>query len=196
MQQTNTGYYRKAGVLRQTTQRCNNTRFSEDIGMSELRVIKKYPNRRLYDTAISQYVTLDDIRELVMSGQPFQVIDAKSKLDITRSILLQIIVEKEEDGDPILSADFLSSIIRFYGDAMQGFMGNYLEKSLETFLEQQELIRKQFTSMIEKTPFSVMNDMNERNLDMWRDMQEDFLRAYGMADKTAESDKTKTEDNG
>ncbi len=164
--------------------------------MSELRVIKKYPNRRLYDTAISQYVTLDDIRELVMSGQPFQVIDAKSKLDITRSILLQIIVEKEEDGDPILSADFLSSIIRFYGDAMQGFMGNYLEKSLETFLEQQELIRKQFTSMIEKTPFSVMNDMNERNLDMWRDMQEDFLRAYGMADKTAESDKTKTEDNG
>lgn len=158
--------------------------------MSELRVIKKYPNRRLYDTAISQYVTLDDIRELVMSNQSFQVIDAKSKEDITRSILLQIIVEQEEDGDPILSADFLASIIRFYGDAMQGFMGNYLEKSLETFLEQQELIRKQFTSMIEKTPFSVMSDMTERNLDMWKNMQESFLRAYGVGGKTDEPKKT------
>ena len=161
--------------------------------MSEHRVIKKYPNRRLYDTAISQYVTLDDIRELVMANQPFKVIDAKSKEDITRSILLQIIVEQEEDGDPILSADFLSSIIRFYGDAMQGFMGNYLEKSLETFLEQQELIRKQFTSMIEKTPFSVMSDMTERNLDMWKNMQESFLRAYGMAGRKEEPEKSENE---
>lgn len=161
--------------------------------MSELRVIKKYPNRRLYDTAISQYVTLDDIRELVMSNQAFQVIDAKTKTDITRSILLQIIVEKEEDGDPILSADFLSSIIRFYGDAMQGFMGNYLEKSLDTFLEQQELIRKQFTSMIEQTPFSVMNDMTERNLDIWKNMQESFIQAYGIG---AEPKKPEKSENG
>jgi polyhydroxyalkanoate synthesis repressor PhaR len=158
--------------------------------MSELRVIKKYPNRRLYDTAISQYVTLDDIRELVMSSQPFQVIDAKTKADITRSILLQIIVEKEEDGDPILSADFLSSIIRFYGDAMQGFMGNYLEKSLDTFLEQQELIRQQFTSMIEQTPFSVMSDMTERNLEIWKEMQESFLKAYGMGDDAPKTEKS------
>ena len=157
--------------------------------MSDLRVIKKYPNRRLYDTAISQYVTLDDIRELVMSNQLFQVIDAKTKTDITRSILLQIIVEKEEDGDPILSADFLSSIIRFYGDAMQGFMGNYLEKSLDTFLEQQELIRKQFTSMIEQTPFSVMSDMTERNLDIWKNMQESFLQAYGIGGDAKKPDK-------
>ena len=102
--------------------------------MSDLRVIKKYPNRRLYDTAISQYVTLDDIRELVAGGSSFQVVDAKSKEDITRSILLQIIVEQEESGDPILSTDFLARVIRFYGDAMQGFMGSYLEKSLESFL--------------------------------------------------------------
>ncbi len=148
--------------------------------MSDIRVIKKYPNRRLYDTAISQYVTLDDIRRLVAEAMPFQVVDAKTKADITRSILLQIIVEQEEHGEPILSTDFLSRVIRFYGDAMQGFMGDYLEKSLESFLEQQEVIRKQFASIMEKTPFSVMNEMTERNLDLWRTMQENFLKAYGV----------------
>lgn len=153
--------------------------------MSDKRVIKKYPNRRLYDTAISQYVTLDDIRKLVAEGRPFQVVDAKSKDDITRSILLQIIVEQEEHGDPILSTDFLSRVIRFYGDAMQGFMGSYLEKSLESFLEQQEVIRQQFTSIMENTPLNVMSEMTERNLGMWTAMQEKFLKAYGV---TAESE--------
>jgi len=148
--------------------------------MSELRVIKKYPNRRLYDTAISQYVTLDDIRKLVAEGSSFQVVDAKSKEDITRSILLQIIVEQEESGDPILSTDFLARVIRFYGDAMQGFMGSYLEKSLESFLEQQESIRQQFTSIMENTPFNVMSEMTERNMEMWKAMQENFLKAYGV----------------
>lgn len=155
--------------------------------MSETRVIKKYPNRRLYDTAISQYVTLDDIRQLVREGTPFQVIDAKIKDDITRSILLQIIVEQEESGDPIMSTDFLARIIRFYGDAMQGFMGNYLEKSMETFLEQQEVIRQQFASMLEQTPFSVMSEMTERNLDMWRAMQEKFVKAYSKSQAEAEA---------
>ena len=152
--------------------------------MNELRVIKKYPNRRLYDTAISQYVTLDDIRKLVAEGSAFQVVDAKSKEDITRSILLQIIVEQEESGDPILSTDFLARVIRFYGDAMQGFMGSYLEKSLESFLEQQESIRQQFTSIMENTPFSVMSEMTERNMEMWKAMQENFLKAYGVETQT------------
>lgn len=155
--------------------------------MSELRVIKKYPNRRLYDTAISQYVTLDDIRQLVAEGNTFQVVDAKSKDDITRSILLQIIVEQEESGDPILSTDFLARVIRFYGDAMQGFMGSYLEKSLESFLEQQEAIRQQFASIMENTPFSVMSEMTERNLDMWKAMQKKFVKAYS-ADSQADTD--------
>ena len=162
--------------------------------MSELRVIKKYPNRRLYDTAISQYVTLDDIRRLVTEGSRFQVIDAKSKEDITRSILLQIIVEQEESGEPILSTDFLSRVIGFYGDAMQGFMGDYLEKSMDSFLEQQEVIRKQFTSMMEKTPFSVMTEMTERNLDMWRAMQENFFRAYGATADAPEEEENSAEE--
>ena len=155
--------------------------------MPETRVIKKYPNRRLYDTAISQYVTLDDIRRLVSEGAPFQVIDAKTKDDITRSILLQIIVEQEESGEPIMSTDFLARIIRFYGDAMQGFMGNYLEKSMETFLEQQEVIRQQFASMLEQTPFSVMSEMTERNLDMWRAMQKKVLKAYSTSEAATET---------
>lgn len=155
--------------------------------MTETRVIKKYPNRRLYDTAISQYVTLDDIRRLVSDGALFKVIDAKTKEDITRSILLQIIVEQEESGEPIMSTDFLSRIIRFYGDAMQGFMGNYLEKSMETFLEQQEVIRQQFASMLEQTPFSVMSEMTERNLDVWRAMQEKFLKAYNTSESVTET---------
>ena len=157
-----------------------------------MRVIKKYPNRRLYDTAISQYVTLDDIRQLVTQRGMFQVIDAKTKDDITRSILLQIIVEQEEKGEPILSTAFLSRVIRFYGDAMQGFMGSYLEKSLESFLEQQEIIRQQFATIMEKTPFSVMTEMTERNLDMWRSMQEKYIATYGdegAAKKAPSSDK-------
>ncbi|MGB1108719.1 MAG: polyhydroxyalkanoate synthesis repressor PhaR [Gammaproteobacteria bacterium] len=146
--------------------------------MSEPRVIKKYPNRRLYDTAISQYVTLDDIRQLVTEAQNFKVIDAKTNEDLTRAILLQIIVEQEDNGEPILSADFLARIIRFYGDTMQGFMGSYLEKSIDSFLQQQEAIRSQLNSLMENTPMSVMSDMAERNMDMWKTMQDNFLSAY------------------
>ena len=116
---------------------------------ASVRTIKKYANRRLYDTAISQYVTLEDIRNLVIHSEPFQVVDAKSGEELTRSILLQIICEREDSGDPILSTEFLERVIRFYGDAMQGFMGNYLEKSIDSFLQQQETIRTQMNSLIE-----------------------------------------------
>ena len=142
------------------------------------RTIKKYANRRLYDTAISQYVTLEDIRSLVIESEPFQVQDAKTGEDLTRSILLQIICEREDKGDPILSTEFLERVIRFYGDAMQGFMGSYLEKSIDSFLQQQETIRTQMNSLMEQTPLSVMAQMTERNMDMWKSMQENFMTAY------------------
>ena len=150
-----------------------------------LRTIKKYANRRLYDTAISQYVTLEDIRALVTESKPFQVVDAKTGEDLTRSILLQIICEREDKGEPILSTEFLEQVIRFYGDAMQGFMGSYLEKSIDSFLQQQETIRTQMNSLMEQTPLSVMAHMTERNLDMWKSMQENFMAAYT---KTKDSD--------
>ena len=157
---------------------------------ASIRTIKKYANRRLYDTAISQYVTLEDIRNLVIHSEPFQVVDAKSGEELTRSILLQIICEREDSGDPILSTQFLERVIRFYGDAMQGFMGNYLEKSIDSFLQQQETIRTQMNSLMEQTPLSVMAQMTERNMDLWKSMQENLITAYaGHAKDTDKSGK-------
>jgi polyhydroxyalkanoate synthesis repressor PhaR len=99
------------------------------------RVIKKYPNRRLYDTSTSSYVALADVKQLVMKQAPFRVLDAKSGEDLTRSILLQIILEHESEGAPILTEQVLANIIRFYGHSMQGFMGSYLEKNVQTFMD-------------------------------------------------------------
>lgn len=101
------------------------------------RIIKKYPNRRLYDTQTSAYVTLSEVKELVMAAQPLLVRDAKTGEDITRSILLQIILEEEAGGAPIFSETVLSNIIRFYGHAMQGFMGNCLEKNIQLLTDMQ-----------------------------------------------------------
>ena len=109
--------------------------------MSEPRVIKKYPNRRLYDTVESRYITLADIRRLVMDKVDFVVIDKKSQDDITRSILLQVISEQEHQGEPLMSQDFLSQIIRSYGSTMQGIVGSYLEQSLKLLSSQQQQIR-------------------------------------------------------
>ena len=101
--------------------------------MSEPRVIKKYPNRRLYDTVQSKYITLSDIRSLVLERIEFVVIDKKSQEDITRSILLQVIAEQEHGVDPVMSRDFLSQVIRSYGAGVRGAMGSYLEQSLKLF---------------------------------------------------------------
>ena len=99
------------------------------------RILKKYPNRRLYDTLSSSYITLADVKKMVLSGQSFVVRDAKTSEDLTRSILLQIILEEETGGVPMFSSQTLAQIIRFYGHAMQGMMGSYLEKNLQTFTE-------------------------------------------------------------
>lgn len=104
--------------------------------MSEPRTIKKYPNRRLYDTVESRYITLDDIRRLVLEGIDFVVVDKKTQGDITRSILLQVIAEQEHGCEPLMSRDFLSQMIRSYGGAMSGMVGSYLEQSLKVFANQ------------------------------------------------------------
>ncbi len=112
---------------------------SEDV-----RVIKKYPNRRLYDTATSSYITLADVKKLVLENVAFKVEDAKSHEDLTRSILLQIILEEESvQGAPMFSCDMLTNIIRFYGNTMQGMMGNYLDKNIQTFIEIQKRLQEQ-----------------------------------------------------
>jgi polyhydroxyalkanoate synthesis repressor PhaR len=108
-----------------------------DTAPSGPRVLKKYPNRRLYDTQASSYITLADVKKMVLDGAPFEVRDAKSGEDLTRSILLQIILEEETGGVPIFSTPMLAQLIRFYGHAMQGMMGAWLEKNLQTFTELQ-----------------------------------------------------------
>jgi polyhydroxyalkanoate synthesis repressor PhaR len=107
------------------------------------RVLKKYPNRRLYDTQLSSYITLADVKAMVLSAERFEVRDAKTGEDLTRSILLQIILEEETGGVPIFSAPMLSQLIRFYGHAMQGMMGSYLEKNLQTFTDIQARLAEQ-----------------------------------------------------
>lgn len=102
------------------------------------RVIKKYPNRRLYDTDTSAYITLAEVKGLVMQMAPFVVVDAKTGDDLTRSILLQIILEEETAGVPLFTEQILANIIRFYGHSMQGFVGAYLEKNMQMFTEMQQ----------------------------------------------------------
>ena len=110
---------------------------------TQSRLIKKYPNRRLYDTRTSTYITLADVKELVLAHEVFQIVDAKSGDDLTRAILLQIILEEEAGGAPMFSSDLLSQMIRFYGNAMQGMMGNYIENNIKSFTEVQTKLKDQ-----------------------------------------------------
>ena len=145
--------------------------------MSEPRVIKKYPNRRLYDTVESRYITLADIRRLVMDKVDFVVIDKKSQEDITRSILLQVIAEQEHAGEPLMSQDFLSQVIRSYGGAMQGFVGSYLEQSLKLLSSQQQQIRDHMRGTMGADAFDSIASLTQKNLERWRAMQEDIFKA-------------------
>ncbi len=149
--------------------------------MSKPRTIKKYPNRRLYDTEISKYITLSDVQQLVLDHVNFEVLDVKTQESITRSILLQIIIEQEERGEPILSAQVLTQLIRFYGDTMQGMIGRYLEQSLGLFIDQQASLQGNLRTVVGKDPINAMADITQRNLNAWRDMQEDFFKSFGVA---------------
>lgn len=113
------------------------------------RVLKKYPNRRLYDTETSSYITLADVKRMVLAAQDFVVLDAKTGEDLTRSILLQIILEEETGGVPMFSAPALAQIIRFYGNAMQGMMGSYLENNLKAFGEVQTRFAEQAKGLVD-----------------------------------------------
>jgi polyhydroxyalkanoate synthesis repressor PhaR len=142
---------------KETTQ--NQPDNAEGAATAELRLIKKYPNRRLYDTRTSSYITLADVKELVLRHEQFQVVDAKTSEDLTRSILLQIILEEEAGGMPMFTSDLLSQLIRFYGNAMQGMVGNYLEKNMQTFVQVQKQLQEQSRSMY--------GDNGKINKDLW-----------------------------
>ncbi|KFN44568.1 polyhydroxyalkanoate synthesis repressor PhaR [Arenimonas oryziterrae] len=143
--------------------------------MSQVRIIKKYPNRRLYDTEISSYVTLEDLRQLIVDGESIEVRDARSGNDLTRSVLLQIIAEHEDIGQPIFSTLLLSQLIRLYGDSLQGVIGSYLERSLQSFNEQQQQIRGHLGSLMGQTPWSLINQITERNMEIWKGVQQGLM---------------------
>lgn len=152
--------------------------------MSSQRIIKKYPNRRLYDTEVSRYITLADVRALVMQGVELRVLDTTNDADITRAILLQIMLEEESGGEPLFSANMLAQIIRFYGGTLQGVFARYMEQSLDVFARQQQQLRETWG----ESPFEVVTRMTQRNMELWADLQRELLRAAGLA-ATTKTDK-------
>jgi len=149
------------------------------------RVIKKYPNRRLYDTNESKYVTLADVRKLVLEDIPFCVIDKKSGDDITRNILLQIIVEQEESSEPILSTDMLQQMIGFYGNSASRIAGDFLRNSVDMLYQQQKTLQSQVTNALEMAPMPpAFAEAAKRNMEMWQRLQESFFKPGGMLNPT------------
>jgi polyhydroxyalkanoate synthesis repressor PhaR len=165
----------------------------EGCEMSELRTIKKYPNRRLYDTVESRYITLTDIRRLVIERIEFVVIDKKTQEDITRSILLQVIAEQEHGVEPLMSRDFLSQIIRSYGGATQGMIGSYLEASLKLFASQQRDARDRTKGIADADGATLVNslavgNLAQKNYQRWRQVQDEIYRTLLNAGRGSRSE--------
>jgi len=154
-----------------------------------VRVIRKYANRRLYDSQESRHITLDEVRHLIVAGERVRVEVAKSGEDLTRSILLQIIMEREEAGRPILSAELLEQLIRFYGGAMQDFLGAYLERSVSAFVANQDNLQQQLLHLARENP---MAELAKKNLSLWTDLHENILSAWNPA---AQKQKKKNDDD-
>ena len=150
---------------------------SDSKSGDQLRLIKKYPNRRLYDTVESRYITLADIRRLVMDKVDFLVVDKKSQEDITRSILLQVIAEQEHAGEPLMSQDFLSQVIRSYGGAMQNVVGSYLEQSLKLLSTEQQQIRERLRNSMGSDAYDAISALTQKNIARWRSVQDDIFKA-------------------
>lgn len=155
-------------------------RIYEDASLFSVRLIKKYPNRRLYDTELSRYVTLADVRDLIIEGWDIRVTDTANGADITRSTLLQIMLDEESTGTPLFSSKVLCQLIRFYGGTVQGVFARYLEESLDMFSLQQEQARED--------PFDAMTRMAQQNAQMWMDMQRILLNATGFGTDNPDKD--------
>ena len=140
--------------------------------MPTLRLIKKYPNRRLYDTKESRYITLEEVRQMVLHETPIKVIDRQNDENITRNILLQIVMEQESNGEPLLSAEVLARFIRGSGETAQPCFSAYLDASLRFFTKQQEAVRAQAGQVPEGTPMDDWTKLGEQNMKLWQDMFE------------------------
>ncbi|MDP6229432.1 MAG: polyhydroxyalkanoate synthesis repressor PhaR [Candidatus Marinimicrobia bacterium] len=144
--------------------------------MPKERLIKKYPNRRLYDTSTSCYITLDEVRKLVVDGLPFKVVEKKTNEDLTRNILLQIIMDYESgDGEPMFSIDLLIRFIRNYGESSQDSFKSYMEQSMEFFTQQQDILKEQLTKPKIENPVEAWMDMGKKQFDLWQQAQKQFF---------------------
>ncbi len=144
--------------------------------MPKERLIKKYPNRRLYDTSTSCYITLDEVRNLVVEGIPFKVVEKKTDEDLTRNILLQIIMDYESgDGEPMFSIDLLIRFIRNYGESSQDSFKSYMEQSMEFFSQQQDILKEQLTKPKIENPAEALMDMGKKQFDLWQQAQKQFF---------------------
>jgi polyhydroxyalkanoate synthesis repressor PhaR len=146
--------------------------------MQQERLIRKYSNRRLYDTGGSRHVTLEDLRQLIVAGEKIKVIDDKSGEDLTRSVLLQIISEQEQFGLPVLGSELLEMIIRFYGGPMQALLSRYLEQAFTTMVRQQEAMQSEMSKALQ-TPFAPLTELARKNMEMWEQMQAATRNAFG-----------------
>lgn len=156
-------------------------------GRDEPRVIRKYPNRRLYDTVESRYVTLADIRRLVVERVDFVVLDRKTQQDITRSILLQVIAEQEGLGESLMSRDFLSHVIRSYGNGLQDFVRKYLDESIQQFAKEQRELRERVKSVVGIDPLETVTAVATKNYQLWKGRLDEVFaklpRPFGRDDK-------------
>jgi polyhydroxyalkanoate synthesis repressor PhaR len=145
--------------------------------MAQPRIIRKYVNRRLYDTETSKHINQEDVRRLIADGIDVQVIDDATGDDITRGVLLQLVAEQERGGRPVLSDQILTHIIRFYEHPMQGMFGAWLQQSFEAFLQQQEDLQEKMQSMIQGGPFTALQEMAAKNMEAWMAMQKAFTKS-------------------
>lgn len=143
----------------------------------EARIIKKYPNRRLYDTERSRYITVEDVRELLITGADIKVIDAQTEEDITRSVLIQIITEQESGKSGTFTTEMLTRFIRLSHDTAQEVFSRYFDQSMRLFLEQQHMFQEQMHDALHAKTFS---EIAQHNLEMWQNMQQNFFKAAGL----------------
>ena len=157
----------------------NNEKNTED----NIRVIKKYPNRRVYDTHESKYIKIDDLRDMIVAGIPFKVIDTQSKEDVTRSVLLQIILEQESETNPLFTTDNLRNFIRYYGNQNSQFFSQYMNQSLSFFQQHFQQQQEQFTKSMQdafniSNPMDMFSKYTQANAEMWQQMQDSFFQQF------------------
>ena len=143
-------------------------------GDEDVRVIKKYPNRRIYDTQTSKYIKVDDIRDMIVAGIPFMVLDSKTGEDVTRSVLLQLIIEQESENNPLFTTENLKFFIRYYGQVPHQGFADFMNQSLSFFQSQQDQLRDTYSDMMQNNAMKAFQDMNKKNMDMWKKMSEGF----------------------